>query len=203
MKRKCKTIFCSESTNELKYSSNYSLLLWNRLLSFSWLLTLKSNFTWNWRDYCGHHFRILFSGAKLWIKMKRNRKSEQVWMKRRTSALWQYLSVSVNNIKIQWGAFLTPPPSPPHSTNNKTWTAFDILHLWHLCTWNWKLHFCVTHFFLQTFQTWNRANILASLTMKLSYAGEMLETNLDFPANPTHSEHRQITKLEQGRKVTK
>ena len=25
----------SESTNELKYSSNYSRLLWNRLLSFS------------------------------------------------------------------------------------------------------------------------------------------------------------------------
>ena len=38
---------------------------------------------------------------------------------------------------------------------------------------------------MQTFQTWNRANILASLTMKLSYAGEMLETNLDSTSQQT------------------
>ena len=64
---------------------------------------------------------------------------------------------------------LTPPPPPLPQKLKDLCFCFE----------KRKLYVCVILFFLQTFQTWNRVNILASLTMKLSYAGEMLETNFN------------------------
>ena len=60
-------------------------------------------------------------------------------------------------------------------------------------------NFLQNSLFFQTFQTWNRVNILASLTMKLSYAGEMLETNFNSASRRRASHKQNWVKRKQGR----